>query len=129
MREKYDVHVSSRAMHASIWICANHYEISLRICSWQHHPQTLDDILSDYESHLVLEEYRKMLTTSQWSYVGNYMTWFYSVTYPIMTPYTNGHPPKPTHEEILENEQVRDDHVIDVFPIFQNITRLTYEGI
>lgn len=29
----------------------------------------------------------------------------------------------------MENEQVRDDHTIDVFPICQNIIRITREGI
>ena len=46
-----------------------------------------------------------------------------------MTPYTPGRPPRPAHNEILENEHARDGHANDVLPIYQNIVRLTYEGI
>ena len=38
-------------------------------------------------------------------------------------------PPRPDHEEILKNERVRDDHVIDVLSICQNIMRMIWEDI
>lgn len=46
-----------------------------------------------------------------------------------MTPDVLGRPPRPSHEEILENERAIDDHVIDVLSICQNIMRITYENI
>ena len=55
-------------------------------------------------------EYQSKTTISQWSYVDNYMTWFYSVSHPIMTPNALERPSMPAHEEILKNEQARDDH-------------------
>lgn len=64
----------------------------------------LYDIFAVYESHMVPEEYQSMSVTSQWSYVDNYMTWFYGVSHPVMTPETPRHSPRPAHEEILENE-------------------------
>lgn len=57
------------------------------------------------------------------------MTWFYNVSHPVMTPDAHGRPPRPAHEEILENEQARDDHAINVLSICQTIMRITYEGI
>lgn len=57
------------------------------------------------------------------------MTWFYSVSHPIMTSHAPGRPPRPALKEILENEQVRHDHAIDVFPICQNTMWITLEGI
>lgn len=80
----------------------------------------LYDILADYEIHLVSEECRSMSATIQWPYVNGYMTWFYSVSHPVMTPDAPGRPPRSTHEEILENEQVRDDHAIDVSKYYVN---------
>lgn len=62
-------------------------------------------------------------------FVDDYMTWFYSLSHPVMTSYAPGRPLRPVHEEILENKQVRDDCVIDVLSICQNIMRPTYEGI
>lgn len=46
-----------------------------------------------------------------------------------MTPDTPGRPPRPTHEEILENEQTKGNHVINVLLICQNIMEIMYEGI
>lgn len=62
-----------------------------------------------------------MSATIQWSCVKDYTTWFYSVSHPIMTPDTPGCPPRPTHEEILENEKAMYDHAIDVLQIYQTI--------
>lgn len=70
-----------------------------------------------------------MSGTSQWSYVDSYIIWLYSVSHFVITPDVLERPPRPAHEEILENEQIRDDHAIVVFPICQNIMRLMYEGM
>lgn len=32
-----------------------------------------DDLLADYESHLILENYQSMLATHKWYYVDGYM--------------------------------------------------------
>lgn len=88
----------------------------------------LDDILADYKSHLVLEEYQSMSSIIQWSYVDGYMTWFYNVLHQVMTSNTPGHPPMPTNEEIRMNGQARDGHVIALL-ICQNILWITYEDI
>lgn len=57
------------------------------------------------------------------------MNWFYSVSHHVLTPNASGSLPRPAHEEILENEQARDDHTIDVLLISQNIIRITYKGV
>lgn len=64
----------------------------------------LDDILADYERHMVPEKYQRMSTTCQWPFVDGYITWFYSVSHIVMTPDAFGHPSRPAHEEILEND-------------------------
>lgn len=89
----------------------------------------LDNILADYKSHIVPDEYRSMSSTSQWSYAEGYMTWFYSVSHPVMTLDTHGHPPKPAHEEIIKHEYVRDEHSIDVLLMCLNIMQIMYEDI
>lgn len=89
----------------------------------------LDDILADYKSHMLLEQYQSMSATSQQSYVDGYMIWFYSVSHSVMTSDAHGPPHMPAHEKILENEQVKDDHVIYVLLSCQNIMWITYEGI
>lgn len=80
-------------------------------------PTHLDDILADYKSHLVPKEYRKMSATSQWSFVDCYMNQLYIVSRRFMTSDTHEYPYRSAHEVILENEQVMDDHAIDVFLI------------
>lgn len=89
----------------------------------------LDDILADYKSHQVREEYQSMAVTGQWSFVDGYMTWFYSVPNCVMTLDALGCPPIPAHAEILENKHARDDHAINVLPICQSIMQIKYEGI
>lgn len=129
MWDESDVQVSTGVMHASVWILQivmrSPFVFSPNNIVRRH----LDDILADYESHLVPEEYKSMLATSQWSYVDGYMTWFNSVSHPVMILYALECPPRPAHEEILENEQARDDHVIDVLSIWLNIMCITYDDI
>lgn len=38
-----------------------------------------------------------MSTISHWHYVDGYMTWFYIVSHPVMTPDAPGRPPRPAH--------------------------------
>lgn len=43
-----------------------------------------------------------------------------------MTPDAHGDPPRPTHQEILEEEHARINHIIDVLPACQRITEDTH---
>lgn len=99
-------------------ICEYHYEIPLRGSSYQHRPQRswwhtseLRDSSStrgilEYVSHKLVELYL------------GYMTWLYSMSHPIMTLDASGCSPRPAHEEVLENEQAWNDHVIDLLQIY-----------
>ncbi|XP_058779865.1 uncharacterized protein LOC131653631 [Vicia villosa] len=79
----------------------------------------LTAIFQDLKHHLVPEEYRSMRITESWHCVDGYVTWFYQVLHPIMTLDTPWRPPRPTHEELLENQQVEDDHATNLLPICQ----------
>ncbi|XP_058772604.1 uncharacterized protein LOC131646596 [Vicia villosa] len=81
----------------------------------------LTAIFKDWVHHLVPEEYRCMRATHSWHCVDGYVTWFFKVSHPIMTPDAPGRPPGPAHEELLENQQVEDDHVTDLLSICQRI--------
>ncbi|XP_058770497.1 uncharacterized protein LOC131644109 [Vicia villosa] len=81
----------------------------------------LTSIFEDWAHHLVPNEYRRMVATESWHCVDDYVTWFYRVSHPLMTPDALGDPPRPAHEEILENQQAEDDHATDLLPICQRI--------
>ena len=98
------------------------------------HHRDLGVILEDLDSHVVLEEYRRVSTPVNWAYAYCYITWFYGVSHPIMTPYTPGRSPRPSNQNILE---ARNDHTQDVISVCQRIvdmwrssikTRLFLEG-
>ena len=57
-----------------------------------------------------------------WHSVEGYTIWFFTVSHPYMTPMS-------AHEELLKNEQVEDDHVIDLLPICQNIRQIGQEAL
>lgn len=40
-----------------------------------------------------------------------------------------GDPPRPSHQDVLEEEQVGTDHVVDVFPKSRRIMEITQVGI
>src|ERR1044072_3684958 len=64
-----------------------------------------------------------MLQASRmWHSVEGYTIWFFTVSHPYMTPMS-------AHEELLKNEQVEDDHVIDLLPICQNIRQIGQEAL
>lgn len=46
-----------------------------------------------------------------------------------MTPNTPEDPPRPTHQEILEEEQDMTNHFVDVLPRCHRIMKLGQEGI
>ncbi|XP_058771909.1 protein MAIN-LIKE 1-like [Vicia villosa] len=78
-------------------------------------------IFEDWAHHLVLKEYRSMVATKRWHCVDGYVTWFYRVSHPLVTPDAPGDPPRPSHEEILENRQAEDDQATDILPVCQRI--------
>lgn len=49
-------------------------------------PQRSTVLLDDLKSHLVPGEYRQEIAHVQWAYGDGYLTWFYMMSYPIMTP-------------------------------------------
>lgn len=61
------------------------------------HHIDLDVILENFKSHLVQEEFHKVLALVQWAYVDDYMAWFYRVSHPIMTPNASGRPLRPSN--------------------------------
>ncbi|XP_058763616.1 uncharacterized protein LOC131637068 [Vicia villosa] len=89
----------------------------------------VNEIAANFKSRLVPEEYRSQEATSEWNHVEVYMTWFYSVSHPYMTPNAHRRPPRSAHEEILENDQVMDDHVVDLLSVGQNIMQILREVI
>src|SRR3954464_519133 len=85
-------------------------------------------MFDDWEHHVVPEEYRRMRVTQDCHCVEGYVTWFYRVSHPLLTPGAPG-APRPAHEEILENQQAEDDHVIDLLPICQRIEMLGRDAL
>lgn len=59
----------------------------------------------DFESHLVPEEARSIIVVNDWSYVEGYTIWFFMVLHSYMVYAAPGDPPRPTHQEILDEEQ------------------------
>src|SRR4051812_3039930 len=74
------------------------------------------------------EEYRRMQATQEWHCVEGYVTWFYRVSHSLMTPDAPG-APRPTYEEILENQQAEDDHATDLRSICQRIQMLLRDAL
>lgn len=46
------------------------------------------------------------------------------MSHPYITPDALGYPSKPAHPEILEEEQAREDHVVNVFPRLRRIIEI-----
>ncbi|XP_058766846.1 uncharacterized protein LOC131640475 [Vicia villosa] len=89
----------------------------------------LTAIFEDWAHHLVPEEYRRMVATQSLHCVDGYVTWFYRVSHPLMTPDAPGDPSRAAHEEILENQQTEDDHVSDLLPVCQRIQMLGQDAL
>lgn len=53
-----------------------------------------------------------------WAYDDDYMTWFYRVSHPIMTPNAPGRPLRPTNYEVLE---AQDDHTESVTTVYRRV--------
>src|SRR4051812_45396051 len=88
----------------------------------------LTAIWDDRAHHVVPEEYRRMRVTQDWHSVEGYVTWFCRVSHPLLTPDAPG-APRPAHEEILENQQAKDDHAIDLLPTCRRIEMLGRDAL
>lgn len=63
------------------------------------------------------------------SYVYNYIQWFYKVLHPYMTLDAEGDPLRSVHREILEEEQTKVNHIVDVLSICHYIVTIRRESI
>ncbi|XP_058780319.1 uncharacterized protein LOC131653945 [Vicia villosa] len=90
---------------------------------------SLTPIFKDWAHHLVPEEYRRTVATQAWHCVDGYVTWFYRVSHPLMTPDAPGDPPMPAHEEILEKQHAEDDHATELLPVCQRIQMLGQDAL
>src|SRR3954466_481488 len=88
----------------------------------------LTAMFEDWEHHVVPEEYRRMWVPQDCHSVEGYVTWFYRVSHPLLTPDAPG-APRPAHKKILENQQAEDDHAIDLLPICQRIEMLGRDAL
>ncbi|XP_050874229.1 uncharacterized protein LOC127076587 [Lathyrus oleraceus] len=64
----------------------------------------IEEMFHDYESHMVSDEART-ITESDWSFVDRYIRWFLRMSHSYMVHVTLEDPPRPSHQEILEEEQ------------------------
>src|SRR3954469_11890757 len=46
----------------------------------------LTAIFEDWEHHVVPEEFRRIRVTHDWHSMEGYVTWFYRVSHPLLTP-------------------------------------------
>ncbi|XP_058746466.1 uncharacterized protein LOC131619381 [Vicia villosa] len=89
----------------------------------------LDDIFEDWEQYIVSQDNRLTQVSNSWHCIEGYVTWFYTLSHPILTPDALGRPYRITYEEILENQQAQDDHATDVLPICQRIQVIGKEAL
>lgn len=81
----------------------------------------LQTILDDFESHRVPDEYRREPTHVHWACARGYLTWFYTVSYPIMTPNVLGGPPRSANQEVFE---VWDEKAKSVTTICRRVVKM-----
>lgn len=86
----------------------------------------LDAILEGFESHLILEEYRRVIAPLSWAYVDDYTAWFYKVSYTIMTLDGLGKTPRLIIQEVFV---ARIDHVEDVSEVYQHVIKMGRSSI
>lgn len=94
------------------------------LLKYTHHTiwrRDLDAILDNFKSHLIPKEYHRVLAFVYWSYLDGFMTWFYSMSHPIMTPDAPERPHRPANCEVLE---ARDGHTEDVSTICRCIVEM-----
>lgn len=89
----------------------------------------VDEIFALYFDHLVPEDVRCVSTHRPWNTVYDYIQWFYRVSYSFMTPSGEGDSTRPAHEEILEEEHARVNHVVDAFLIYHWIVAIGIDVI
>ncbi|CAL5185273.1 unnamed protein product [Lathyrus oleraceus] len=65
----------------------------------------MDDMFDDYESHMVPEEARSIIVPSDLSYMDEHIRRFFRVSHLYMMQDAPRDPPRPTHQEILEEDR------------------------
>lgn len=80
-----------------------------------------DQIFEALYNHLVLTHVCSVIAPQQWNEIYDYIQWFYRVSHSCMTPDVEGEQSKSAHQEVLEEERAREDHVVNVLPIFLHI--------
>ena len=86
-------------------------------------------MFNDYLSHLVQEEAQSTINKSDWSYVNEYIRWFFKVSHPYMVQTSPEDPPRPSHQEKLEEEQTQLDNAHDVLLRCRRIMEIVQEDI
>ena len=89
----------------------------------------MDAMFVDYETHLVTDEARSTISKSDWSYINEYIRWFFRVSHPYMVWAALGDPLRPAHQELLEEEKAQLDHVEDVLPRYHCIVEIAHACI
>lgn len=74
----------------------------------------IDEMYDDFLNHLVPTESRDVVAPREWSCALGYIQWYFIVSHPYMTSDAQGDPSRPNHQEILEEENAREDYVVDV---------------
>lgn len=91
--------------------------------------QHIDEIFADYQQHMVLDVARETRAESDWSYADRYLTWFFIVSNPYMIHIATRSPPRPNHQEILQEQQSQMDHTQDVLSRCCQIVDTSRAGI
>lgn len=91
--------------------------------------RVMDVMFDDYLNHLVSEEAQSTIAHNDWSYVDDYIWWFFSVSHPYMILDALGDPPRPAHQKILKEELIGEDHVIDMLPKYRRIMEIVHTDI
>lgn len=89
----------------------------------------MDVMFDDYLSHLIPEEAQSTIAESNWSYVDEYIRWFFRVSHSYMVQYAPGDPSRPAHQEILEEEQTHLNCANDVFRRCHRIVEIAQTNV
>lgn len=89
----------------------------------------VDVMYDDYLNHLVLDDTQGTLAPSEWSCAYEVATLYFRLSHHYLTLDTPRVPPRPAHPKILKDEQVRDDHVVDVLHKYRCIMNLAHADI
>lgn len=75
----------------------------------------LNSMYNDFLNHLVLDKARSTKAHSDWSFAYNYVQWYFRVSHPYIILDTLEDPPRPSNQDILEEEKTKANHIVDRF--------------